>query len=144
MAKSVPALVVPALLAWGRKTAGLSIEETARKLKVPVARLQAWEEGTERPSVAKVRALGQLYRRPLAVFYLPEPPRDFAPLKDYRRLALESKGPTRELLFAERRSLTRREGALELYPELEGTPPEFDLFATLDEDPEDVGYRVRE
>ena len=144
MAKSVPALVEPALLEWARRTAGLSLESAAARLKIPPDLLAAWEVGSERPSVPKARLLAKLYKRPLAVFYLPEPPRDFQPLKDYRRLALEARGPSPLVLFAERRSLVRREAALELYPELEGDPPEFDLFAQINEDAEEVGYRLRE
>lgn len=132
------------MLTWARKTAGLSVADAARKAQVEASKVEAWEAGKEALSVAKLRELATAYRRPLAVFYLPEPPRDFAPLKDYRRAVLETRGASPALLYAERRAQLRREAALEVYPGLEGEPPSFDLIASLDEDPDDVGYRLRD
>src|SRR5438067_2017758 len=113
MARSIEALVEPAVLEWARRTAGISLEAAAKRLKVSAEVLSSWESGKARPTLARLRLAARLYKRPLAVFYLPEPPRDFAPLKDYRRLSLESKGASSPLLFAERRSLVRRETALD-------------------------------
>jgi len=51
-------------------------EQAAAKLRIQADRLREWERGAERPSIAQLRKLGELYKRPLAVFFLPEPPRD--------------------------------------------------------------------
>ncbi len=146
MPKSVIALIEPELLVWARKVAGISIAEAARKAKVGSEVLEEWEQGKARPSVAKLRLLGTAYKRPIAVFYLPHPPKDFSPLKDYRRRNIEGGVPQApSLLFAERRAYERREAALELYDEIQGTkPPEFDLAAIISESPEVVGARIRE
>ena len=40
----------------------------------------------------RLRLLGALYKRPLGVFFLPKPPKDFAALKDFRRLPGEVAG----------------------------------------------------
>src|SRR5437868_3692417 len=108
MVRSIQALVEPQVLEWARQTAGMSIDAAAKRLKISQDLLAQWESGAARPTLAKLRVVSRLYKRPLAVFYLPEPPRDFAPLKDYRRLSLEAKGASSALLFAERRSLIRR------------------------------------
>src|SRR6476646_95976 len=86
MPRSVPALVKPALLAWARERSGLRLEEASAKAKIDLALLHAWENGTERPSIAQVRRLGEIYKRPLAVFFLQEPPRDFDAQREFRRL----------------------------------------------------------
>ena len=82
------ALITPSILLWAREVQGLDIAAVAAKLKKTEAQIKAWENGEEQPSLAQARKLAALYRRPLAVFYLPEPPRDFqAPvLPDFRRL----------------------------------------------------------
>jgi transcriptional regulator with XRE-family HTH domain len=145
MPRSIPALVEPALLVWPRKTAGLTTEEAAKKAQTAPAQLAAWEAGVDYPSIPKLRLLGVAYKRPIAVFYLAEPPQDFAPLKDFRRLPQEgSRRQSPAVFLNERRALSRRYAALELYSEVEGDPPAFDLDASLDEDPERVGARLRE
>lgn len=82
------ALITPSVLLWAREVQGLDIAEVATKLRRTEAQIEAWENGKEQPSLAQARRLAELYRRPMAVFFLPEPPRDFqAPvLPDFRRL----------------------------------------------------------
>ncbi len=90
MAKRVEAMVQPELLVWARTSAGLSLDQAAKKVQVGPGRLESWESGkgrpTVRPTVKQLRKLGNAYKRPIAVFYLPEPPKDFQPMKDFRRL----------------------------------------------------------
>ncbi len=95
MARSVEALVEAKLLVWARESANLSEVDAAEKAKVAPEKLQEWEAGTSRPTVAKARELARIYKRPLSVLYLPEPPTDFAALHDFRLLpgeALEQSG----------------------------------------------------
>ena len=80
------ALIKPALLVWTRERAKVKREDAAKAAHVSVERLEAWERGDETPTVSQLRLLAAKYRFPLAVFYLPEPPVDFAPLRDFRRL----------------------------------------------------------
>lgn len=138
-------MVEPALLAWTRMTAHVTIEEAAKVAGVEPAILEGWERGEGAPSLSKVRRLAEKYKRPLAVFYLPEPPLDFAPLKDFRRLPGEVAGiESTKLAFTIRRSQARREVALELFAESEAKPPAFDLHADLKENEEVVGARLRD
>lgn len=78
----------PSLLRWARESIGYSLDEAAQKLKLRggTERLEKWEEGEGGPTVAQLRKAAQVYRRPLAVFFLPEPPHDFQALQDFRRL----------------------------------------------------------
>lgn len=145
MPRTVTALVEPALLVWTRKTAHVTVAEAAKVAGVEPTVLEGWERGDGAPSLSKLRKLAEKYKRPLAVFYLPEPPLDFAPLKDFRRLPGEVAGiESAKLAFAIRRSQTRREAALELFSESDGKPPAFDLRADLKENDEVVGTRLRD
>jgi IrrE N-terminal-like domain len=60
----------------------------AKAAHVTVERLKAWESDKDEdaPTLGQLRDLAAKYHFPLAVFYLPEPPKDFLPLRDFRRL----------------------------------------------------------
>jgi transcriptional regulator with XRE-family HTH domain len=82
---TVRANIKPALLIWTRESLGFSLAETAKKLNVAGGRLKAWEVGEDRPTIKQLRKMTEVYRRPLAVFFLPEPPKSFQVMKDFRR-----------------------------------------------------------
>jgi Zn-dependent peptidase ImmA (M78 family) len=71
---------------WARERAGLNIEEAAAKIGRPKGDVEGWENGTSRPTIPQARRASEVYRRPLAVFYLPEPPKEFTTLRDFRSL----------------------------------------------------------
>lgn len=79
--------VQPAILRWARRTVGLDVAEVAQKLKRPPQEIDAWEDGTASPTYPQLEKLAyQIYKRPLAVFFLPEPPEEALPLKEFRTL----------------------------------------------------------
>jgi len=83
----IKALINPPLMRWARERAGYDVESAAEKLGRKWTELEAWEDGSTYPSLPQARKAARLYRRPLAVFYLPEVPKDFQPpFVDYRRL----------------------------------------------------------
>jgi transcriptional regulator with XRE-family HTH domain len=145
MSRSIPALVKPALLVWARERAGLRLEDAAAKLDVEVERLQRWEQGTDLPSIAQLRKVGEAYKRPLAVFFLSEPPQGFDPQREFRRLAgVTPQTESPELRLSLRMALFRREVARELYETLGEPIPECQTVANPNEDEEVVGQRIRE
>lgn len=138
------AIVKPGLLLWARESAGLDRQQAASKIRVKGERLASWEVGRSRPTVIQLRNLARVYRRPLAVFYLPEPPKEFDALRDFRRLPGEVAGQqSAELRFAVRWAHYRRAVALDLYRDLGETPLEFPLRARLSADPEQLAVRIR-
>jgi transcriptional regulator with XRE-family HTH domain len=75
MARRVPALVKPELLVWARESAGISSVALAAELAgIDATVLGEWERGHGVPSIAELRKLGEVYKRPIAVFFLPKPP----------------------------------------------------------------------
>jgi transcriptional regulator with XRE-family HTH domain len=86
MAKSVKALINPAMLAWARAQSGFSPDEAARRLHIDEERLSAFEQGAEAPTFAKLLDIADLYKRPVSLFYLKAPPKGWQPIQDFRRL----------------------------------------------------------
>ena len=145
MGSRLKAKIKPEVLHWARETAGYSVASAASALKIKQEVLGGWEAGDDAPSIPKLRQLAELYKRPLAVLYLPKPPMKFMPMRDFRRLpgtAMPVVPPS--IIIEERRARQRRELAIELAADLGDTVPEFTLVASLDEDPELVGARLRE
>ncbi|MGF7168858.1 Zn-dependent peptidase ImmA (M78 family) [Sphingobium xanthum] len=145
--KRLKATVNPALLVWARKSAGYDIEEAAAKLNLDPDRLMAWEtDGDEEaPSIPQLRKIAELYKRPLAVLYLPEPPLAFQPMHDFRRLPEHgarrfSPGLTLEIRAAHQ----RRTLALELFDEDGEEPQAFALKTTPNTKAEVAGAAMRE
>jgi Zn-dependent peptidase ImmA (M78 family) len=123
VAKSIPALVEPSVLRWARETVGLIPVAAARKIGVADDRVEQWETGEVSPTIPQLRKAAEVYKRPLAVFFLPEPPEDFDTLRDFRRhVDAESGDWSPELHGEYRRAISQREAALEL-AEIEETPP---------------------
>jgi len=114
----IEATPTPSVLAWARDSAGMSLGVAAHKIGVSLDQLSAWEAGITRPSIPQLRKIAAAYRRPLASFYLPEPPKRFEVMHDFRRMAKSGAAPQRtpKLAYEIRRAYDRREWALELVP----------------------------
>ena len=143
MAKSVETLVNPELLVWARKTAGYMVEEAAEKLKIPPEQLEKWENGVEHPTLGKLRRAADIYKRPSAIFYLPEPPETPEPPHDFRTIGKEHGKYSPALLLEVRKARYRREVALDLMDELDEEVTPFKLTATIKDDPDAVAAGIR-
>lgn len=148
MARTPKALVKPDMLRWARESIGLSREKAGKSAGVSADRVRDWEasDNDAAPSIAQLRQLANAYKRPLAVFFLSEPPRDFDALRDFRRLpavisAADAISPT--LNGEIRRAHEQREIFLELAEDVDDEVPAF-ARAPLPRDPEDAGAVVRD
>lgn len=90
--------IQPKILTWARETVGLSPEDAAHALgltsargKTGVQRLESMELGEEEPSRPLLGKMARVYRRPLLVFYLAEPPRRGDRGQDFRTLPGQEK-----------------------------------------------------
>lgn len=145
MPHRVRAKVKKELLTWARQSSGLSVEQIARKAGSSEKTVNEWEAGKKAPTIGQLQKLADIYRRPLAVFYLPEPPLGFAPMRDFRRMPGEGmRSFSPELSLEMRFAQERRNLAIELAAEADEKLPHFPLRASTDEDAETVGKRVRE
>jgi Zn-dependent peptidase ImmA (M78 family)/DNA-binding XRE family transcriptional regulator len=144
MATRIKALVKPEILVWARNSAGFSLPEAAAKIEVTDEKLTGWESGEDAPSIPQLRKIATVYKRPIALFYLQAAPTEFQVIRDLRRLpgtGFRRLPPA--LMLEVRRSIQRRELALELMDDLGEQFPTFTLQAALTEDAETVGARIR-
>jgi Zn-dependent peptidase ImmA (M78 family)/DNA-binding XRE family transcriptional regulator len=79
------AYITPNVLKWARESARMTEETAAAKVSVTVDKLKEWEEGKNQPTIRQAQMLAKAYKRPFALFFLPEVPRDFQPLQDFRK-----------------------------------------------------------
>lgn len=145
MAASLAAPINSDLLVWARETAGYSIDAAAAKLGIKPEKLDAIEQGDPQPSFAQLKKAADVYKRPLAVFFLPQAPVRQTEVHDFRLQPGVSQRPYAPRLNAEiRQARLRREDALELAREIEQEIPAFRYQASINENPEVVAARVRQ
>jgi Zn-dependent peptidase ImmA (M78 family)/transcriptional regulator with XRE-family HTH domain len=79
--------VTPELLVWARERAGLTLEDAAHYVSKSADDVEAWEAGTAWPTYKQLEKLARgLYHRPVALFFLPEPPEETAARQEFRTL----------------------------------------------------------
>lgn len=149
MPRSVKAPATPAVLTWARETASMTVEEVAARFpsnNITAERIEGWESDASEdvPTLAQLKKLSEIYRRPLAVFFLQEAPRAFPVPRDFRRVQGRPAGISTALRFELRDAEERRLTALRLYEELEEQPPQFELGGELRERPAALAMRARE
>lgn len=140
----------PRILRWAREHAGRSEEEAAKRAVVKVAQIFAWEEedNDKTPTVRQARILAEYYKRSFLEFFRDEPPAlpDPVLVPDFRlyRTAADP-SQTRNLKDIQLWAETQRVNALDLYSELEDTPPTIPeaLYTTTETDVEEAAARAR-
>ena len=133
------------VMKWARESGGLTIGEINRRLNISESTITEWETGDRKPTLNTLRKLTSLYKRPLAVFFLPSPPKEPPLPTDYRVLPEEKRRPlTKQALLAIRRARYLQSIAAELIAEEPTTviKPEFERVS-MDDDPELVATSER-
>ncbi len=79
--------VNPDLLVWARERSGKTVAEVAATLKKQMKVIEGWEHGVGAPTYVQLETLAyKVYRRPLALFFFPEPPDEPDPEHSFRTL----------------------------------------------------------
>lgn len=144
MAHSIPAHINPELLRWARKTAHLSLSQAANSSRFDSKTLESWEKGNSLPTIAKLRHLGKTYRRPIAVFFLPKPPKEPPPQKEFRKLPGTIPGEeSPQLIQTIRDASYKRQAALELIEMLNEKVEKINYKLDPNCDPELGGATIR-
>jgi len=77
----------PDVLVWARKSANLLEEDVASKMNKSLDVIKAWEKGDTSPTYIQLETLAYtVYKRPVAIFFFPEPPEETTPKKSFRTL----------------------------------------------------------
>ena len=142
---AVRAHITPELLRWARKQANYDPEVVMKAAGIKsLAKYEAFEAGTERPTIKQLWKIADKLKRPVSFFYLPKAPDAPEPLRDFRRLSGIVAGMlSPQLALQISRAREAREIALSLYSDVDEEPPVFFLNASVNDDPEDVAQRIR-
>lgn len=140
--------ITPKILKWARESARMSEEAAASKVSITVDKLKEWENGDNQPTIRQAETLAKAYRRPFALFFLPDIPRDFQPLQDFRKK--DAKPLSTGSIFIIREIQQKQAWIKDVYEENKETPLTFvgrfnlqsnpiavanDILATLEIDP---------
>ncbi|HEC02207.1 MAG TPA: ImmA/IrrE family metallo-endopeptidase [Phycisphaerales bacterium] len=118
MSEQLP--VNPDILQWARETSGLGIDAVVTKLKrkrITSETVTSWEEGTSSPTYVQLERLAyEVYKRPLALFFFPEPPEEDTPAESFRTLPQEEVSLLEpRLLYLVRQAKVMQENLRELF-----------------------------
>ena len=118
MSEQIP--VNPDMLRWARKTGGFDIDDVVVKLKrkkITSETIASWEEGAASPTYVQLERLAyEVYKRPLALFFFPEPPEEETPEESFRTLPQEEIDLLEpRLLYLVRQAKVMQENLRELF-----------------------------
>jgi Zn-dependent peptidase ImmA (M78 family)/DNA-binding XRE family transcriptional regulator len=134
------AYITANVLKWARESARMTEEAAASKVAVPVDKIKEWEAGITQPTIRQAQQLAKIFKRPFALFFLPEIPRDFQPLQDFRKSG--SKQLTTASIFIIREVQQKQAWISEVYAEnKEPKIPIVGQFSVKD-NPEDVARDI--
>jgi len=86
MSRTINIEIKPEILEWAINNSGWSKEEITNKLKISSNAFKGWLDNTKRPTLRQLENLAQVLKRPLAAFFLSEPPKEKPLPKDYRMI----------------------------------------------------------
>lgn len=130
--------VRPNVLKWARESAGLDLSTAAVRIGVKPERVADWESGRQDPTIQQLRNMADVYERPLAALFMPEPLTDepARSLPDFRRAEVRSAIPPKTLQKAIMRAHRQRDALQEVAVELDlpdkAVIPQFTLDPTRD------------
>ncbi|MGV8959810.1 MAG: ImmA/IrrE family metallo-endopeptidase [Stenotrophomonas sp.] len=147
MTKEAVVGIQPTVMRWARESIGMSVADVAARLKRQAAEIEAWEKGDAAPTYAQLESLAyELYKRPLAVFFLPSPPQEASPRQEFRTLPDEElTSLSRDTYIHLRKARAYQLGLAELY---EGkNPAQLNIWQqvklSLEDDPTFKAQQIR-
>ena len=102
--KSLTIEVKPEILKWVVSSAGWKEEDISKKLKVNQNIFSSWLKGEANPTLKQLEDLVKIVKRPLAVFFLSEAPKEKPLPKDYRMLPEKAGKFDKKTILAIRRA----------------------------------------
>lgn len=77
----------PSVLKWARESAGITLDDVAKKLNKSPEVIIKWESGESSPTYVQLERMAyELYKRPIALFFFPKPPNEISPKESFRTL----------------------------------------------------------
>lgn len=144
MAHAIQVSVNPAVLKWARESSGSTVEEAAKRLKVPPTAFSKWEAAETPLKLSQLRVLAEYFKRPLAAFLLPAPPEESGPPSDFRSLPGPQGHFHRKTRLAIRKAIRLRSVAKDLMRAMQREVSARLEGAALSDDPEQIADRERD
>ena len=135
----------PTIIKWARERSGYTLQEVAKSLNRDVATISNWESGAAAPTYVQLEKLADKYKRPIAMFFFPEPPHetDFVGQLALRSSEIEQLDPGIRILLRQARA--RQLSLMEL--NMDANPAETkifrDLHAQLGDSPTELAQQTR-
>jgi Zn-dependent peptidase ImmA (M78 family)/transcriptional regulator with XRE-family HTH domain len=130
------ASITPNVMKWARESARMTEETASSKVSVTTAKLMEWETGTSQPTIRQAQKLAKAYKRPFALFFLPDIPNDFQPLRDFRKSG--SKSLTTSSIFIIREIQQKQAWISSVYTENHQEKLAFVGRFSINDNPQDV------
>jgi len=143
-------VIKPSVFFWLLDKSGWTIPEIANKIDYTEEEIREWRNKEENIviSVSKIETISKAIKRPLSAFFMPEPPKEPDPPKDFRKLTgtLQERATpySKETQFAIWKSRRLQEVSKELLENLGRFPVKEIPRYTLSDDPEKTAKLVRE
>lgn len=136
--------IKPEVLKWSIDTSGWRSEELAKKLKLSVNTLNGWLGGDLKPTIKQLENLSAAVKRPLAAFFLSEPPKEKPLPPDYRMLPNKKGQFDRKTVLAIRKARRLQKISQELSENLNAAVNFPFKKVGTDEAPNNLAERFRE
>lgn len=119
----------PTIVKWARERSGYTLQEIAKSLNRDVTTISNWESGAAAPTYVQLEKLADKYKRPIAMFFFPEPPEepDFVGQLALRSSEIEQLDPGIRVLLRQARA--RQLSLMEL--NMKVNPAEMKIFCDL-------------
>ena len=130
----------PAIIKWARERSGYSLEEAAAVIKKDVATLSDWESGGSAPTYVQLEKLADKYKRPVAIFFFPEPPEEPDIAGNLARQSSENTPISPRMHSLLRQAYARQISLMEL--NLGVNPMRKKIFRELQAQPDDVASEL--
>ncbi|MBD3286915.1 ImmA/IrrE family metallo-endopeptidase, partial [candidate division WOR-3 bacterium] len=114
--KSIEVFIEPQVLIWARKTRGKSIGDVAKRIGKNEDFVKELESGQRKIRLRQLEVLANYYKRPLAAFFLSQPPFEPPPPRDHRTFpdGERKKEFSEDTLLAIRKAQLLQDSATEL------------------------------
>lgn len=131
--------VRPELLRWACERS--RIDDLILSVRFP--KFEAWERGEKQPTLKQLEAFAKATHTPIGYLFLPQPPVERMPIRDFRTVKDGPRLPSPDLLDTIYAMQRRQDWLREDRVECEAEPLEFVGSARLTDDPTAAGQEMR-
>jgi len=133
----------PEIIKWARESSGFSIEEIAKKIKTTEENYKKIEDGIKSPTFKQLDLLANYFKRPVAVFFLQEPPEEPSLASSFRILPKSEQEFSKELKLAIRKTRYYQSIANTLLKDLGMATNPAIIKRTLNDNPVEIAKEER-